>query len=77
MSIIIVAESPDALRLHVLEIASKSDIMAAIRLLEAQSARSVSGFNGTGVITNVTVRRPASTFWHCRRWSPRLIQICL
>ncbi|KAJ1696076.1 hypothetical protein LUZ63_004588 [Rhynchospora breviuscula] len=58
--IIITRESPNALRSHVLEIASGSDIMAAIAGFSRRRQRGVSVLSGTGAVTNVTLRQPAA-----------------
>ncbi|KAJ4761404.1 AT-hook motif nuclear-localized protein 22 [Rhynchospora pubera] len=58
--IIVTHESPNALRSHVLEIASGSDIMAAIAGFSRHRQRGVSVLSGTGAVTNVTLRQPAA-----------------
>lgn len=58
--IIVTRESPNALRSHVLEIASGSDIMAAIAGFSRRRQRGVSVLSGTGAVTNVTLRQPAA-----------------
>ncbi|KAJ3700662.1 hypothetical protein LUZ61_004367 [Rhynchospora tenuis] len=58
--IIVTRESPNALRSHVLEIASGSDIMEAIAGFSRYRQRGVSVLSGTGAVTNVTLRQPAA-----------------
>lgn len=58
--IIITRESPNALRSHVLEIASGTDIMDAIAVFARRRQRGVSILSGSGVVTNVTLRQPAA-----------------
>ncbi|XP_072998302.1 AT-hook motif nuclear-localized protein 15-like [Typha latifolia] len=58
--IIITRESPNALRSHVLEIASGTDIMDAIAAFARRRQRGVSVLSGSGVVTNVTLRQPAA-----------------
>ncbi|KAL2541689.1 AT-hook motif nuclear-localized protein 20 [Abeliophyllum distichum] len=58
--IVITKDSPNALRSHVLEISSGSDITEAISIF-AQSRRcGVSVLSGSGIVTNVTLRQPAA-----------------
>ncbi|KAJ3682708.1 hypothetical protein LUZ60_012935 [Juncus effusus] len=57
--IIVTRESPNALRSHVLEIASGSDIMAAISAFSRRRQRGVSVLSGSGAVINVTLRQPA------------------
>ncbi|XP_008801621.1 AT-hook motif nuclear-localized protein 15-like [Phoenix dactylifera] len=58
--IIITRESPNALRSHVLEIASGTDIMDAVAVFARRRQRGVSILSGSGVVTNVTLRQPAA-----------------
>ncbi|XP_038988415.1 AT-hook motif nuclear-localized protein 23-like [Phoenix dactylifera] len=58
--IIITRESPNALRSHVLEIASGTDIMDAIAVFARRRQRGVSILSGSGVVTDVTLRQPAA-----------------
>ncbi|XP_010923237.1 AT-hook motif nuclear-localized protein 20 [Elaeis guineensis] len=58
--IIITRESPNALRSHVLEIASGTDIMDAIAVFARRRQRGISILSGSGVVTNVTLRQPAA-----------------
>ncbi|CAI9774890.1 unnamed protein product [Fraxinus pennsylvanica] len=58
--IVITKDSPNAIRSHVLEISSGSDIAETISTF-AQSRRcGVSILNGSGIVTNVTLRQPAA-----------------
>ncbi|KAL2558136.1 AT-hook motif nuclear-localized protein 15-like [Forsythia ovata] len=58
--IVITKDSPNALRSHVLEITSGSDITETISIF-AQSRRcGVSVLSGSGIVTNVTLRQPAA-----------------
>ncbi|KAG1371734.1 AT-hook motif nuclear-localized protein 15 [Cocos nucifera] len=57
--VIITRESPNALRSHVLEIASGIDIMDAIAIFARRRQRGVSILSGSGIVTNVTLRQPA------------------
>lgn len=58
--IVVARESPNALRSHVLEIASGSDIVAAIAGFSRRRQRGVSVLSGTGAVTGVTLRQPAA-----------------
>ncbi|WOL16513.1 hypothetical protein Cni_G25300 [Canna indica] len=58
--VIITRESPNALRSHVLEIASGADIMDAVAVFARRRQRGVSILSGSGVVTNVTLRQPAA-----------------
>ncbi|XP_026664152.2 AT-hook motif nuclear-localized protein 15-like, partial [Phoenix dactylifera] len=58
--VIITRESPNALRSHVLEIASGTDIMDAIAVFARRRQRGMSILSGSGVVTNVTLRQPAA-----------------
>ncbi|CAL9069875.1 unnamed protein product, partial [Musa banksii] len=58
--VIITRESPNALRSHVLEIVSGTDIMDAIAVFARRRQRGVSILSGSGVVTNVTLRQPAA-----------------
>ncbi|CAD5172485.1 unnamed protein product, partial [Musa acuminata subsp. malaccensis] len=58
--VIITRESPNALRSHVLEIASGTDIMDAVTVFARRRQRGLSILSGTGVVTNVTLRQPAA-----------------
>lgn len=58
--IVITRESPNALRSHVLEISSGSDIAETISTYARRSHRGVSVLSGSGVVTGVTLRQPAA-----------------
>ncbi|PIA54651.1 hypothetical protein AQUCO_00900901v1 [Aquilegia coerulea] len=58
--IIITRESPNALRSHVLEISSGNDISESIATFARRRQQGVSILSGNGVVTNVTLRQPAS-----------------
>ncbi|KAJ3676682.1 hypothetical protein LUZ60_004094 [Juncus effusus] len=58
--IIITRESPNALRSHVLEISSGTDIMETLTTFARRRQRGVSILSGSGVVTNVTLRQPAA-----------------
>ncbi|CAL9182123.1 unnamed protein product, partial [Musa hybrid cultivar] len=58
--IIITRESPSALRSHVLEVASGTDIMDAVAAFARRRQRGVCILNGSGVVTDVTLRQPGA-----------------
>ncbi|KAG6665816.1 AT-hook motif nuclear-localized protein 15-like [Carya illinoinensis] len=58
--IVIAKESPNALRSHVLEISSGSDISECITSFANRRYRGVSVLSGSGIVTNVTIRQPAA-----------------
>ncbi|KAB2598274.1 DNA-binding protein ESCAROLA [Pyrus ussuriensis x Pyrus communis] len=58
--IVITKESPNALRSHVLEISSGSDIVDSIATFAQRRHRGVSVLSGTGIVANVTLRQPAA-----------------
>ncbi|CAN6307151.1 unnamed protein product [Urochloa humidicola] len=57
--VVVTRESPNAMRSHVLEIASGADIVEAIAGFSRRRQRGVSVLSGTGAVTNVTLRQPA------------------
>ncbi|KAJ1297787.1 hypothetical protein BS78_01G404000 [Paspalum vaginatum] len=57
--VVVTRESPNAMRSHVLEIASGADIVDAIAGFSRRRQRGVSVLSGTGAVTNVTLRQPA------------------
>ncbi|XP_058099905.1 AT-hook motif nuclear-localized protein 15-like, partial [Magnolia sinica] len=57
--IIITRESPNALRSHVLEISSGSDIADSVAAFSRRRQRGVCVLSGSGIVTNVTLRQPA------------------
>ncbi|KAF7816407.1 AT-hook motif nuclear-localized protein 15-like [Senna tora] len=58
--IVITKETPNALRSHVLEIASGSDVAESIATFANRRHRGVSVLSGSGIVTNVTLRQPAA-----------------
>ncbi|XP_050386446.1 AT-hook motif nuclear-localized protein 15-like [Argentina anserina] len=58
--IIITKESPNALRSHVLEISSGTDIVDSIATFAQRRHRGVSVLSGSGIVSNVTLRQPAA-----------------
>ena len=58
--IIITRDSPNAMRSHVLEISSGSDIVDSVSNYARRRGRGVCLLCGTGAVTNVTLRQPAA-----------------
>ncbi|XP_055815019.1 AT-hook motif nuclear-localized protein 22-like [Solanum dulcamara] len=58
--IIITRDSANALRSHVMEIASGCDIQESISNFATRRQRGVCILSGSGTVTNVTIRQPAS-----------------
>ncbi|OIT32139.1 PREDICTED: AT-hook motif nuclear-localized protein 22-like [Nicotiana attenuata] len=58
--IIITRDSANALRSHVMEIASGCDIQESISTFATRRQRGVCILSGSGTVTNVTIRQPAS-----------------
>ncbi|XP_057811770.1 AT-hook motif nuclear-localized protein 26-like [Salvia miltiorrhiza] len=58
--IIISRDSANALRTHVMEVADGGDIMDAVASFARSRQRGVCIMSGTGSVTNVTLRQPAS-----------------
>ncbi|KAL6979669.1 AT-hook motif nuclear-localized protein 26 [Sarracenia purpurea var. burkii] len=58
--IIITRDSANALRTHVMEIADACDIADSIATFARRRQRGVCILSGTGTVTNVTLRQPAS-----------------
>ncbi|XP_073225840.1 AT-hook motif nuclear-localized protein 15 [Cicer arietinum] len=58
--IVITKESPNALRSHVLEIISGSDVAESIAAFANRRHRGVSVLSGSGIVANVTLRQPAA-----------------
>lgn len=58
--IVITKESPNALRSHVLEISSGSDIVESISNFAQRRQRGVSVLSASGIVNNVTLRQPAA-----------------
>ncbi|CAI9093846.1 OLC1v1029433C1 [Oldenlandia corymbosa var. corymbosa] len=58
--IIITRDSANALRTHVMEVADGCDIMESMANFARRRQRGVCIMSGTGTVTNVTLRQPAS-----------------
>lgn len=58
--IIITRDSANALRSHVMEIANGCDIMDSVSTFARRRQRGVCILSGSGTVTNVTLRQPAS-----------------
>ncbi|RWR81589.1 AT-hook motif nuclear-localized protein 15-like protein [Cinnamomum micranthum f. kanehirae] len=58
--IIITKESPNALRSHVLEIGTGTDIVDSVAAFARRRQHGVCVLSGSGIVTNVTLRQPAS-----------------
>lgn len=58
--IIITRDSANALRSHVMEIANGCDIMESVTVFARRRQRGVCVLSGSGTVTNVTLRQPAS-----------------
>ncbi|KAI4299540.1 hypothetical protein L6164_032988 [Bauhinia variegata] len=58
--VVITKESPNALRSHVLEISSGSDVAESVATFANRRHRGVSVLSGSGIVTNVTLRQPAA-----------------
>ncbi|KAF5734447.1 AT-hook motif nuclear-localized protein 26 [Tripterygium wilfordii] len=58
--IIITRDSANALRTHVIEIADGCDIVDSVATFARRRQRGVCIMSGTGTVTNVTLRQPAS-----------------
>lgn len=58
--IIITRDSANALRTHVMEIADGCDIVESVAAFARRRQRGVCIMSGTGTVTNVTLRQPAS-----------------
>ncbi|XP_073124273.1 AT-hook motif nuclear-localized protein 15-like [Henckelia pumila] len=58
--IIITKESPNALRSHVLEVGSGSDVSESIATFARRRHCGVSVLSGSGIVTNVTIRQPSA-----------------
>lgn len=58
--IIITRDSANALRSHVMEIANGCDIMESVSTFARRRQRGVCILSGSGTVTNVTLRQPAS-----------------
>ncbi|KAA8521938.1 hypothetical protein F0562_012748 [Nyssa sinensis] len=58
--IIITRDSANALRTHVMEVADGCDIIESVATFARRRQRGVCILSGTGTVTNVTLRQPAS-----------------
>ena len=58
--IIITRDSPNALKSHVLEVSAGSDIVESVSNYALRRGRGVCVLSGSGSVTNVTLRQPAS-----------------
>ncbi|EXB52668.1 hypothetical protein L484_022445 [Morus notabilis] len=58
--IIITRDSANALRSHVMEIANACDVMDSMSAFARRRQRGICVLSGTGTVTNVTLRQPAS-----------------
>ncbi|XP_075499850.1 AT-hook motif nuclear-localized protein 15-like [Primulina tabacum] len=58
--IVISKESPNALRSHVLEVSSGSDVSESIATFAQRRHCGVSVLSGSGIVTNVTIRQPSA-----------------
>ncbi|XP_065858905.1 AT-hook motif nuclear-localized protein 26 [Euphorbia lathyris] len=58
--IIITRDSANALRTHLMEVADGCDIVESVATFARRRQRGVSIMSGTGTVTNVTLRQPAS-----------------
>lgn len=58
--IIITRDSANALRSHVMEVANGCDIMDSVSTFACRRQRGVCILSGSGTVTNVTLRQPAS-----------------
>ncbi|KAK8565890.1 hypothetical protein V6N13_020967 [Hibiscus sabdariffa] len=58
--IIITRDSANALRSHVMEIATGCDIMESVSTFARRKQRGVCVLSGTGTVTNVTLRQPGA-----------------
>ncbi|CAN6562682.1 hypothetical protein ACFX13_028298 [Malus domestica] len=58
--IIITRDSANALRSHVMEVANGCDIMESVSTFARRRQRGVCILSGSGTVTNVTLRQPAS-----------------
>ncbi|KAK4277931.1 hypothetical protein QN277_015850 [Acacia crassicarpa] len=58
--VVLTKESPNALRSHVLEISSGSDVAESLSTFANRRHRGVSVLSGSGIVTNVTLRHPSA-----------------
>ncbi|EXB40447.1 hypothetical protein L484_013750 [Morus notabilis] len=59
--IFVTRDSPNALRSHVLEIASGSDVVESVSSYARRHGRGICVLSGSGAVTNVTLRQPAGS----------------
>ncbi|CAH9086274.1 unnamed protein product [Cuscuta europaea] len=59
--IIITRDSANSLRTHLMEIADGCDVMDSVAAFARMRQRGVCVLSGNGIVTNVTLRQPAST----------------
>lgn len=58
--ILVTRDSPNALRSHVLEVSSGSDVVESVSVYARRRGRGVCVLSGSGMVTNVTLRQPAA-----------------
>lgn len=58
--IVVTRDSPNALRSHVLEVSSGTDIIESLNDYAMRRGRGVCVFSGSGTVSNVIIRQPAS-----------------
>ncbi|KAF3787148.1 AT-hook motif nuclear-localized protein 20 [Nymphaea thermarum] len=58
--VVVTRESPNALRSHVLEISSGSDVAESVAAFARRRQRGVCVLSGSGVVTDVTLRQPGA-----------------
>ncbi|CAL9192388.1 AT-hook motif nuclear-localized protein 27-like [Musa acuminata AAA Group] len=59
--IIVTRDSPNALRSHVIEVASGADVFECVSEYSRRRGRGVSVLSGTGAVTNVALRQPGAS----------------
>ncbi|KAL1547117.1 AT-hook motif nuclear-localized protein 27 [Salvia divinorum] len=58
--IVVTRDSPNALRSHVLEVASGADVVESVSVYARRRGRGVCVLSGGGTVSNVTLRQPAA-----------------
>ncbi|KAG8377205.1 hypothetical protein BUALT_Bualt08G0003900 [Buddleja alternifolia] len=58
--VIVTRDTPNALRSHVLEVASGNDIVESLSVYARRRGRGICVLSGSGTVTNVTLRQPAA-----------------
>ncbi|XP_047979719.1 AT-hook motif nuclear-localized protein 27-like [Salvia hispanica] len=58
--IVVTRDSPNALRSHVLEVASGNDVVESVSVYARRRGRGVCVLSGGGTVANVTLRQPAA-----------------